>query len=167
MYSCERHTTVFSYGSLPSSAGNAQTSSCRTPRPLRRHNARASRRPSASGVSFAGAVQRTQNERLTRRGMFGTMAGGENPGPGRPEKNWAQCLVDDLRVFRATEGSTESIPLVFGVETVLWPTADKKGGKWYRGVVEAAECFMTRWHRDEAENSWLRHATEDAKSHDK
>ena len=31
---------------------------------------------------FAGAVQRTHNERLTRRVMFGTMAGGENPGPG-------------------------------------------------------------------------------------
>ena len=31
------------------------------------------------------------------------------------------------------------VPLVFGVETVLWPTAAKKGGKWYRGVVEAAE----------------------------
>ena len=26
---------------------------------------------------------------------------------------------------------------------------------------------MTRWHRDEAESSWLRHATEDAKSEDK
>ena len=26
---------------------------------------------------------------------------------------------------------------------------------------------MTRWHRDEAESSWLRHATEDAKSDDK
>ena len=36
---------------------------------------------------FAGAVQRTYNERLTRRVMFGTMAVGENPGPGRPEKN--------------------------------------------------------------------------------
>ena len=59
---------------------------------------------------FAGAVQ--NNERLTRRVMFGTMADGENPGPGRPEKNWAQCLVDDLRVFRATEGSTESVPLL-------------------------------------------------------
>ena len=35
------------------------------------------------------------------------------------EKNWAQCLVDDLRVFRAIEGSTESVPVVFGVETVL------------------------------------------------
>ena len=90
-------------------------------------------------LRFAGAVQRTHNGRLTRRVMFGTMAGGENPRPGRPEKNWAQRLVDDLRVFQATEGSTEkSVHLVFGVETVLWPTATKKGGKWYRGVVEAA-----------------------------
>ena len=79
----------------------------------------------------------------------------------------AQRLVDDLRVFRASEGSRESVPIVFGVEMVLWPTAAKKGGKWYRGVVEAAECFMTRWHRDEAESSWLRHPTEDAKSDDK
>ena len=38
----------------------------------------------------------------------------------------------------------------------------KKGGKWYRRVVEAAECFMARWHKDEAESSWLRHAAEDA-----
>ena len=70
------------------------------------------------------------------------MAGAENPGPGRPENNWAQRLVDDLRVLRATKGSTESVPLVFGVETVLWPTAAKKGGKRYRGAVEAAKCFM-------------------------
>ena len=81
---------------------------------------------------FAGAVQWANNERLTRPVMFGTMAGGENPRPGRPEKNWAKCLVDDLRVFRATEGSTQSVPLEFGVETVLWCTAAKKGGKWYR-----------------------------------
>ena len=77
---------------------------------------------------FGGAVQRTHNERQNRRTIFGTMAGGENPGPGRPEKNWAQCLVDDLRVFGATEGPTESVPLVFGVETVLSPTAAKKEG---------------------------------------
>ena len=40
-------------------------------------------------LPFAEAVQRTSNERLTRRVMFGTMAGGVNPGRGRPEKNWA------------------------------------------------------------------------------
>ena len=74
------------------------------------------------------------------------MAGGKNPGQGRREKNWAQCLVDDLRVFRATEGSTESVPLVFDVNKVLWPATAKKGGKWYRGVVEAAEYFLSLIH---------------------
>ena len=53
---------------------------------------------------FAGAVQRTTNERLTHRVMFGTLAGGENPGPGRPEKNWVQCLADDIRVFPSDRG---------------------------------------------------------------
>ena len=52
---------------------------------------------------FAGAAQRTTNERLTHRVMFGTVAGGENPGPGRPEKNWAQCLAD-MRVFKPHRG---------------------------------------------------------------
>ena len=47
---------------------------------------------------------------------------------------------------------------------MLWPAAAKKGWTGYRRVAEAAECFMTRWHGDEGETSWLRHATEDAKS---
>ena len=51
--------------------------------------------------------------------MFGTLTGEENPGPGRLENNWAQCLADDLGVFQATEESTENSPLLFGVETVL------------------------------------------------
>ena len=67
---------------------------------LEKANAKASRRPSANGVSsVAQGVPRTNKERQTHRVMFGTMAGGENPGPGRPENNWAQCLADDLRVF--------------------------------------------------------------------
>ena len=36
--------------------------------------------------------------------MFGTMAGRENPGPGQQENNWAQCLVDDLRVVQSPRG---------------------------------------------------------------
>ena len=82
--------------------------------------------------------------------MFGTMAGGEWPGPVRPENKWAQCLLDDFRAFRATEVSTKSVLLVFGVEAVPRPTAAKKRGKWYRGVVDAAECFIKMWHRDKA-----------------
>ena len=42
---------------------------------------------------FAGAVQRTTNERLTHRVMFGTLAGGDRPGPGLPKNNWAQCRL--------------------------------------------------------------------------
>ena len=60
------------------------------------------------GLLFAGGVQRTTDERLTRRMMFGTVAGGENPRPGRAEKNWIQCLTDDFWDFQATEGSTEN-----------------------------------------------------------
>ena len=81
-------------------------------------------------------MQRTTNERLTHRVMLGTMAGGENPGINRPEKNWAQCLTD-IRVFRATEGSMDRCPLLFGVEMVLWPRATKNCGNWYRGKVFA------------------------------
>ena len=36
---------------------------------------------------FEGDVHRTHHERLSRRVMFRKMDGGENPGPGRPEKN--------------------------------------------------------------------------------
>ena len=47
----------------------------------------------------------------------------------------------------------EHSPLVFGVETALWPMAAKKAGKWYRVVLEAAERFMVRWHEDKAKLS--------------
>ena len=66
-------------------------------------------------------------------------------------------IIDDLRVFRATEGSTEQPPLVFGVENVLRIT--NKVGKRYRGVLEAAERFMVRGHEEEAEKSTQRHAS--------
>ena len=95
------------------------------------------------------------------------MADGESPGPCRPENRWALCLADEIRVFQATEGSTASSPLLSRVETVLWPRAAKKSESWHRGVVDAADRFMTTWHRDEAEQSCLHHAAVDAKSSDK
>ena len=69
-------------------------------------------------------------------------------------------LVDDVAVFRAKEGSTDTSPLLFGVQSVRWPTAAKQAGKWYRGMVKAADSFMARWHRAKMEKSWLRHANE-------
>lgn len=60
-----------------------------------------------------------------------------------------------------------SFPLLFGAEPVLWGREAKKSEKWRPGVFKAANCFMARWHRDEAEVSWLRNAAEDAQSGDK
>ena len=68
---------------------------------------------------FGPAVNRTNNnERLrTPRVMFGTMACKENPGAGRPGKRWLHCLLgDDVNVFRATEESKPSTPLLFQVQ---------------------------------------------------
>ena len=105
--------------------------------------------------------------------MFGTMAAHDkrlaahdNPGPGRPGQTSARCLVEEIAVFRAKEGSAETSRLSLEVETVLWPTAVKWAGKWYRGIVNAADGFPARWHRVEVENGWLRHANEDAKKNE-
>ena len=72
---------------------------------------------------FAGAVARQSKGRLPSRVMFATMNGGEGWRPGGQPKNWHRCLVEDLRVFRATEGSTKHCTLVFGVETAVWTIA--------------------------------------------
>lgn len=57
---------------------------------------------------------------------------------------------NDVRVFRATEGSTDGSPLRVRVESVVWPRAAKKNGKWYRGFVDAPDGFMARWSMGEA-----------------
>ena len=49
--------------------------------------------------------------------------------------------------------------MVFGVETAEWTVAARKAGRWYRGALEAAEWFMVRWHKDEADASRKRHAS--------
>ena len=89
---------------------------------------------------------------------------GGNPGPGRQEKNLAQSVADDIKAFIATEASTDNLPLLLEVENVLWSRAAKKGGNWYREVVDAAGRFMTKWHRTEADKSWPLHAKVGAKN---
>ena len=97
--------------------------------------------------------------------MLGTTTGGENPGPGPPENTSAQYLVGDLKVFQVTEGSTGSFFRPFGAD--LSPREGEKSGTWIRWVVEAADCFMARWRKGEAERSWIHHAAANAKSGDK
>ena len=98
----------------------------------------------------AGAVARQSKERMTSGVMFETMAGAENPRPGGQLRTWHRCIVEDRGESRATEGSTEHPPLLFGVETALWSTGEKQAKKWYPVVLETTERFMVRWHEDEA-----------------
>ena len=50
---------------------------------------------------FAGAIARQPDHRLPKRLLFGRLAGGENPGVGRPEQDWLRCLVEDFEAFGA------------------------------------------------------------------
>ena len=63
------------------------------------------------GSLFAGAVARQSKERLPSWVMFVAMADGENPRPCGQFKTWHRCIVEDIREFRATGGSTERPPL--------------------------------------------------------
>ena len=71
--------------------------------------------------------------------MLGKITGGAGRRPRGQPKSWHRCLLDGLKSFDATKGSTEHSKLVMGVETGAWTIAGKKAGKWYRGVFEAAE----------------------------
>ena len=89
MLSSERHTTTSSHGSFASSADNALTTLCRTLMVLKKAQCESVETTVRKRrLLFVGGVQRTTKERLTHRLVFGTFAGGENPGPGSPEKNW-------------------------------------------------------------------------------
>ena len=80
-----------------------------------------------------------------------------NGGLAAAERRGYICLVEGLKVVRATEGSTEHSPLVSGVETAKWDHCSKVGGQV--GVLEAAERLMVTWRKDEAELSRQRHAS--------
>ena len=75
--------------------------------------------------------------------MLRMMTNGEGRRPGGQPKSWHRCLLGDLKAFDATAGSTEHCKLFFWAEAEVWTVAAKKAGKWYRGVLEAAERFMT------------------------
>ena len=91
--------------------------------------------------------------------MLGKMTGGEGRRPGGQPKSWHRCLLNDLKSFDATKGSLEHSKLFFGVEAEVWTIAANKAGKWYRGVLEAAERFMAKCHEIEGTLSRNRHAS--------
>ena len=104
---------------------------------------------------FAEAIARQPAGRLPKRLMDGKLVGGEDPGKGRPEQNWLDCLKDDFQVFGATNGSTVDNRFTFGVDRAVWTLAAKMddGAQWLKGVLQGAEKIMTSWHKEEEEAS--------------
>ena len=52
--------------------------------------------------------------------MDGKLVGGGDPGKGRPEQNWLDCLKDDFQAFEATDSSTVvDNRLTFGVDRAV------------------------------------------------
>ena len=114
---------------------------------------------------FAEAMARQPAGRLPKRLMDGKLVGGEDPGKGRPEKNWMDCLKDDFQAFGATDGSTVDSRLTFGVDRAVWTLAAKMddGAPWYKGVLQGAEKSMTSWHKEEEEASRRRATKRDSR----
>ena len=103
--------------------------------------------------------------RLPKRLMDGKLVGGEDPGKGRPEQNWMDCLKDDFQAFGATYGSTVDNRLTFGVDRAVWTLAAKMddGAPWHKGVLQGAEKFMASWHKEEEETSRRRATKRDSR----
>ena len=78
---------------------------------------------------MAGFVARMENTRLPRCVMFDEMAGGTGCVEGQ-EKEWMECLLDDLRAF--------------GINADQWTTAAQDEGEWHRIAEQGAEHFMAK-----------------------
>ena len=66
--------------------------------------------------------------------MLGKMNGGAGRRPSGQLKSWQTCLLDNLKAYDATKGSTEHSNLCFGVKVEVSTVTAKKTCKWYRVV---------------------------------
>ena len=64
----------------------------------------------------------------------GTRSVAGKRGPGGKEKEWTDCVADDLRLFGVTGD---------------WRTAALDPGAWYNTVLEGGCRFMAAWVREE------------------
>ena len=70
---------------------------------------------------WAGALLRMGDHRLPKRVMSGELENAGKRGPGGKEKEWTDCVADDLRLFGVTGD---------------WRTAALDPGAWYNTVQE-------------------------------
>ena len=133
--SSERHTTNSSYGSLASSADNALTTKLNVVRQAPQKGTTRERCDDRSQTTppppCGGRTADYQRAADPSGDVWGDGWWGEPRiiRPTRKELGPMSIIAEDLRVFQATEGSTESSTLLFGAEALLWPRAAEKSGK--------------------------------------
>ena len=79
---------------------------------------------------WARALLRMGDHRLPKRVMSGGLENAGKRGPGGKEKEWTDCVADDLRLFGITGD---------------WSTAALGPGLWYSAVHEGGCRFMAAW----------------------
>ena len=90
--------------------------------------------------------------RLPKRVMSGELENAGKRGPGGKEKEWTDCVADDLRLFGVTGD---------------WRTAALDPGAWYNTVQEGGCRFMAAWVREEENASNQRQKKREAEEADK
>ena len=71
-----------------------------------------------------------------------------------------RCIVDDPRSSELPKDQPNTPPWYLELRQRCGrSTAGKKPGEWYRGILEAAERFMVKWHEVETQLSRQRHAS--------
>ena len=98
-------------------ASRRTSASSRTKTPFSEPNARASKQPCARGGCCGWGLKNAGKR-----------------GPGGEEKEWTDCVADDLRLFGITGD---------------WSTAALDPGVWYSAVHEGGCRFMAAWVKEE------------------
>ena len=92
--------------------------------------------------------------RLPRRIMMGTL---ENPGRrkrGGKEKEWTDCVADDLRLFGIGNGKG-------------WKYVALDPGKWLEVVMDGRRTFMATWREEEERAAGVHRNKREAEEADK
>ena len=94
-------------------------------------------------ILLAGFVARMEDTRLPKCVMFGELVGDAGCVGGGEEKNWMECVLDDLRAF--------------GINADQWTTAAQDEGEYHKTTNQGAERFMAKWIAAEKVLAGLRH----------
>ena len=92
------------------------------------------------------------DNRLPKGVMSGELEDASKRGPGGKEKEWTDCVADDLRLV-GIKGD--------------WSTAALDPGAWYNTVHEGGCKFMTAWVKEEENAFSHRQMKRDAEEADK